>query len=90
MTASSPRASFDSTRVCWLNGEFALERDAQLSIFDRGVLFADGVYEVAAVFDGRLVDADLHLARLDRSLAAIGIAGALGAADWAEVMQELV
>ena len=38
--------------------------DARVSIFDRGFLFADGIYEVSAVLDGRLVDNDPHLARL--------------------------
>lgn len=66
------------------------ERDATVSIFDRGVLFADGVYEVAAAINGRLLDADLHLARLERSLAAIAIRGAQSAAGWIAVMQQLL
>ncbi len=76
-------------RTCWLNGAFVDEAMAQVSIFDRGLLFGDGVYEVAAVFNGRLLDADLHLARLERSLAAVGIPMALSAQEWLTVMQEL-
>ena len=92
--AGSPRTfpvmTFDSTRTCWLNGSFVPERDAKVSIFDRGLLFGDGVYEVAAALDGRLLDADLHLARLTRSLGAIQIEGTLSTAAWLEVMQQLL
>ncbi|WP_411279134.1 D-amino acid aminotransferase [Gemmatimonas sp.] len=75
--------------VCWLNGSFCAERDASVSIFDRGLLFGDGVYEVAAVLNGRLLDADRHLVRLARSLAAIAIPHTQSAATWLDVMQQL-
>ena len=75
--------------VCWLNGSFVAEQDASVSIFDRGLLFGDGVYEVAAVLNGRLLDADRHLVRLARSLAAIGIPHTQSAATWLGVMQQL-
>lgn len=81
---------FDSSRICWVNGSFVAEREASVSIFDRGVLFGDGVYEVAAAVNGRLLDADLHLARLERSLAAVGIEGAMSAPQWMEVMSALL
>lgn len=76
-------------RTCWINGHFVPESEAKLSIFDRGVLFGDGVYEVAAVFQGRLLDADLHLARLTRSLGEIGMPEPLPNGQWLSVMQEL-
>ena len=76
--------------TCWLNGRFLPEDQAHVSIFDRGLLFGDGVYEVAAVFNGRLLDADLHLARLERSLAAISIPSPQPAAAWLDLMQSLV
>jgi D-alanine transaminase len=76
-------------RTCWLNGTFVPEDQAQVSIFDRGLLFGDGVYEVAAVLNGRLLDADLHLARLERSLAAIEIPMTISVAQWMDVMQQL-
>ncbi|MEO7520893.1 MAG: D-amino-acid transaminase [Gemmatimonas sp.] len=82
--------NLDSSRVCWVNGAFVPEREATVSIFDRGLLFGDGVYEVAAAVNGRLLDADLHLARLERSLAAIGIEGAMRAGEWLEVMSALL
>jgi D-alanine transaminase len=76
-------------RTCWLNGTFLPEDQAHISVFDRGLLFGDGVYEVAAVFRGRLLDADLHLARLERSQRAIGLPAAATTATWLDVMQQL-
>ena len=61
------------SRIVYVNGAFEPEEDAKISIFDRGFLFGDAVYEVTAVLDGRLVDFDEHLARLDRSLGEIEI-----------------
>ncbi|QGM98658.1 D-amino-acid transaminase [Methylocystis parvus] len=54
--------------IAYVNGAYTPLEDAKISILDRGFLFADGVYEVAAVIDGRLVDNAAHLARLERSL----------------------
>jgi D-alanine transaminase len=76
-------------RTCWHNRTFVPEDQAHVSIFDRGLLFGDGVYEVAAVLNGRLLDADLHLARLTRSLAAIEIPMTVSVEEWLVVMQEL-
>src|SRR5262245_17529181 len=75
--------------TCWLNGKFVPEDQAQVSIFDRGLLFGDGVYEVAAILNGKLLDADMHLARLERSLAAISIPSPKSTAEWLEIMQAL-
>ena len=61
-------------RIAWLNGAFVPLADAQVPVMDRGFLFADGVYEVTAVLDGRLVDSVSHLARLERSAGELGIA----------------
>lgn len=55
-------------RVVYVNGEYLAEEDAKISVFDRGFLFADGVYEVSSVLDGKLVDNAAHLQRLERSL----------------------
>lgn len=57
------------TRTVYVNGDYLPEEDAKISVFDRGFLFADGVYEVTSVLDGKLVDFPAHLARLRRSLA---------------------
>lgn len=59
------------SRIVYVNGRFAPETEAMVSIFDRGFLFADAVYEVTSVIGGRLVDNRAHLARLRRSLAEI-------------------
>ncbi|MDP5253103.1 MULTISPECIES: D-amino-acid transaminase [unclassified Vibrio] len=60
-------------RIVYLNGEFIKESEAKISIFDRGFLFADAVYEVTAVLDGKLIDNPGHLARLQRSSTELGI-----------------
>ncbi len=56
------------SRTVYVNGEFVPENEAKISIFDRGFLFADGVYEVTAVIKGKLVDYPMHMERLKRSL----------------------
>jgi D-alanine transaminase len=55
-------------RIVYVNGEFVPEAEAKVSVFDRGFLFADGVYEVTSVLDGKLVDFSGHAKRLERSL----------------------
>jgi D-alanine transaminase len=61
-------------QLAYVNGSFVPIADAKVSILDRGFLFADGIYEVAAVLDGRLVDNASHLARLKRSVGEISLA----------------
>ncbi len=56
------------TRTVYVNGEWLAEDKATVSIFDRGFLMADGVYEVTSVLDGKLIDFGGHCARLRRSL----------------------
>jgi D-alanine transaminase len=60
--------------IAYVNGSFVPLKDAKVSILDRGFLFADGIYEVAAVLDGRLIDNASHLARLARSVGEIALA----------------
>ena len=55
-------------RTVFVSGEYLPETEAKVSIFDRGFLFADGVYEVTAVVNGKLVDYGPHMERLERSL----------------------
>lgn len=59
------------SRTVYVNGQYLPEEQAMVSIFDRGFIFADGIYEVSAVIDSKLVDVDAHLARLERSCAEI-------------------
>jgi D-alanine transaminase len=61
-------------RQAYVNGRFLPHRNATVHIEDRGYQFADGVYEVVPLIDGILVDEDLHLDRLERSLAELSIA----------------
>lgn len=60
-------------RISFLNGDFINHEDAYVHIDDRGMLFADGVYEVTLLANGKLIDNDWHLERLDNSLSKIGI-----------------
>src|ERR1700733_15098710 len=61
-------------QIAYVNGSFVPLADAKVSVLDRGFLFADGIYEVAAVLDGKLVDNASHLARLERSVGEIALA----------------
>jgi D-alanine transaminase len=56
------------SRTVYVNGDYLPEEDAKISIFDRGFLMADAVYEVTSVLDGKLIDFDGHAVRLKRSL----------------------
>lgn len=76
--------------VAYLNGRFLPLEDARISPLDRGFLFADGIYEVAAVIDGGLVDNPSHLARLQRSADEIGIRLPLSLDAIEAVQKELV
>lgn len=78
------------SRTVFVNGAFVPFEQASLSIMDRGFLFADGIYEVSAVVNGRLVDNEAHLARLDRSLKEIRIPNPHSAAEWTRLEEELV
>ena len=59
--------------IAYVNGAFVPLSEAKVSVLDRGFLFADGIYEVAAVLDGKLVDNASHLARLERSVGEIAL-----------------
>ena len=56
------------SRIAYVNGRYLPQREASVNIEDRGYQFADGIYEVVHMHDGRFVDADRHFERLDRSL----------------------
>ena len=78
------------SRIVYVNGTYLPEAKAQISIFDRGFLFADGVYEVAAVLDGKLIDQPRHEWRLKRSLNELNIPMPLPWADIEAMQRELV
>jgi D-alanine transaminase len=56
------------SRIAYVNGRYLPQREAAVNIEDRGYQFADGIYEVVHLYDGRLIDEERHLDRLDRSL----------------------
>jgi len=70
----------------YLNGEFLPPDQARVSVFDRGFIFGDGVYEVIPAYGGRLFRLDAHLERLATSLAAIGLPDPLDRAGWSRVL----
>lgn len=76
--------------VAYVNGVYTLLSNARVPVIDRGFQFGDAVYEVWAVRNGRLADAELHMARLHRSLSELRIAEPMcERALWA-VIQETV
>lgn len=78
------------SRIVYLNGEFLEETEAKISIFDRGFVFADAVYEVTSVVDGKLLDFGGHAARLERSLGELGIRHPLSQQVLLAIHRELV
>lgn len=77
-------------RTVYVNGEFLAEDKAFVSVFDRGFLFADAVYEVTSVLDGKLIDFDGHMARLRRSLGELGISQPMERDELLALHRELV
>lgn len=78
------------SRTVYVNGDYVAEEDAKISIFDRGFLFADGVYEVTSVLDGKLVDFDGHFKRLSRSLKELDMASPVSDEELLAIHRELV
>jgi D-alanine transaminase len=78
------------TRITYVNGNYVPETEAKVSIFDRGFLFADGVYEVTPVVNSKLVDYDAHVERLDRSLRELKMAWPCTKPELRAMHEELV
>ncbi len=80
-----------SDAIVYLNGELTPLSEARIPVLDRGFIFGDGVYEVIPVYAGKPFRAAQHLARLARSLDAIGIPNPHDEGQWtaliARVMQ---
>ncbi|MDI7774512.1 D-amino-acid transaminase [Asticcacaulis sp. EMRT-3] len=77
-------------RIAYVNGLYTRASEAAVSIDDRGYQFADAVYEVWSVFDGRLADAEGHLNRLDRSLRELQIMQPMPRSALLTVLNEVV
>ena len=78
------------SRIVYVNGEFLPEEQAKVSVFDRAFLFADAVYEVTTVLDGKLVDFEGHAHRLERSLRELNIRNPLTIGELLHLHREIV
>ena len=78
------------SRTVYVNGEYLPEEEAKVSIFDRGFLMADAVYEVTSVLDGKLMEFDPHMARLYRSLSELDMEMPMSRDALLEMHRELV
>ena len=76
--------------LVYLNGQFLAPDQAKVSVFDRGFIFGDGVYEVIPVFGGRLFRLAHHLSRLETSLAAIRLRNPHNTEQWSEIFMRLM
>ncbi len=78
------------TRTVYVNGDYLPEDEATVSIFDRGFVMADAVYEVVSVLEGKLLEFGGHLARLKRSLDALSIDNPLSDDEYLDAHRVLV
>ena len=78
------------SRIVYVNGTYLPEEEAKVSIFDRGFLMADGVYEVTSVLGGKLIDFSGHCARLGRSLRELDMVPPVSDAELLAIHRELV
>jgi D-alanine transaminase len=78
------------SRIAYLNGAYLPLADAKVSALDRGFIFGDGIYEVSAVLDGKLVDNDSHLDRFWRSVGEIALDMPVTRAELVAIEHELV
>lgn len=74
----------------YLNGNYTAVKKAKISVFDRGFMFGDGVYEVIPVYSGKLFRSEGHLVRLQHSLDAIDIPNPLTTLQWIEIFSTLI
>jgi D-alanine transaminase len=77
------------SRIAYVNGRYLPQREAAVNVEDRGYQFGDGIYEVVHLYDGRYVDEDLHLARLERSLREIQLPMPMSIAALKMVLREV-
>jgi D-alanine transaminase len=78
------------SRIVYENGSYLPEEEATISVFDRGFLVADGVYEVTSVLDGKLVDFPGHRRRLHRSLGELEMPAPASDAEIEAIHRELL
>src|SRR5699024_5769737 len=80
----------DNDSIVYLNGEYLRLADAKVSVLDRGFIFGDGIYDVVPAYSGRPFRMAQHMARLERSLAAIRISVDMERADWENIVKDLI
>ncbi len=85
-----PNLPPEAAAAVWLDGRWVRPQDACVSVFDRGFLLGDGVYEVVPVYGGRKFRWQQHLARLRRSLAATGMRNPHDDDGWTRIVDELI
>lgn len=78
------------SRIVYVNGEFLPEEEAKISVFDRGFLFADGIYEVSTVIKGKMIDNAAHMARLRRSMNELNMPSPASDEEITEIQAELL
>ena len=78
------------SRIAYVNGQYVPQNQAMVHIEDRGYQFADGIYEVCIVVDGRYWDMEGHLARMQRSLGELQMASPMDLRALKVVMAEVV
>jgi D-alanine transaminase len=78
------------SRIVYVNGSYVPEEEAQISVFDRGFLFADGVYEVTSVLDGKLIDFAGHAARLERSMGELDMVAPVTMDELLDIHREMM
>ncbi|TDT73937.1 D-alanine transaminase [Litoreibacter halocynthiae] len=78
------------SRIVYVNGDYLPEEEAKVSVFDRGFLFADAVYEVTSILDGKIIAFDGHAKRLKRSLGELQMQNPITTEDLLEVHHQLV
>lgn len=77
-------------KIVFLNGEYMEADEAKVSIFDRGFLFGDGVYEVVPVVNYTVLDKEPFLERFERSLNEIELAWPIDKDEFLDMIDELI
>ncbi len=78
------------SRIVYIHGSYINAEKASIPLMDRSFLFGDGIYEVTAVVQRRLVDNEAHLHRLNRSLGEIDIPNPHSIKEWQQIQRELI
>lgn len=78
------------SRIVYVNGNYVPEAEATVSVFDRGFVMADAIYEVTAVIDGKMLEFDGHMARMQRSLDELNIAYKVDYDDMLAIHREMI